>query len=477
MALVRSPLPRARRAFLLGLACGAVYFAGALYWLVDTMTTFGGLPIPGAVFAAGVLVAYLSLFPAVFALVLNRLHAKFGSRALLLAPSIWMATELGRQYVWDGFPWTLLGYSQVTVLPIAQLASVVGVYGLSGLLAMVSTALAFVLIDRSSMRWRVAVSTISIIAVIAAWGEMRLRSSSLLRSGTPVRVAVLQGNVPQDEKWTPANREAIMSRYLSMSREALGQGATFIMWPESATPLPFEQDILGGAAIRRMAMESKATFLIGSDQVEPIKPAAPGQKAEARYYNAAFLVKSDGTVGAVYRKMHLVPFGEYVPLQSLLYFVGPIIGAVAEFSSFTPGTTPVLLPVGDHLASTAICYEVIYPNLIRRFVRDGSELLTTITNDAWYGRSSAAYQHWGQAAMRAIEEGRFLARAANTGISGFVDPYGRVMSKTSLFEQATVVQDVRFITDRTIYSRIGDVVAWLSLGLTVAALLSAWRLR
>jgi apolipoprotein N-acyltransferase len=175
--------------------------------------------------------------------------------------------------------------------------------------------------------------------------------------------------------------------------------------------------------------------------------------------------------------MHLVPFGEYVPLQSLLYFVGPIIGAVAEFSSFTPGTTPVLLPVGDHLASTAICYEVIYPNLIRRFVRDGSELLTTITNDAWYGRSSAAYQHWDQASMRAIEEGRFLARAANTGISGFVDPYGRVISKTSLFEQATVVQDIRFITDRTIYSRIGDVVAWLSLGLTAAALLSAWRLR
>ena len=124
--------------------------------------------------------------------------------------------------------------------------------------------------------------------------------------------------------------------------------------------------------------------------------------------------------------MHLVPFGEYVPLQSVLFFAGPIIGAVAEFSSFTPGTVPVLLPVGGHVASTAICYEVIYPNLIRRFVRDGSELLTTITNDAWYGRSSAAYQHWDQASMRAIEEGRYLARAANTGISGFVDPYGRV---------------------------------------------------
>src|SRR4029079_3514301 len=227
-----------------------------------------------------------------------------------------------------------------------------------------------------------------------------------------------------------------------------------------------------GSAIRRLAIESKATFLIGSDQAEAVKAPLPGEKPQERAYNAAFLLKADGTVGSVYRKMHLVPFGEYVPLQSVLYFVGPIIGAVGDFPSFTPGQAPVLLPVGDHVASTAICYEVIYPDLIRRFVRDGSELLTTITNDAWYGRSSAAYQHWDQASMRAIEEGRYLARAANTGISGFVDPYGRVLAKTALFEQHVVVQDVRFIKDRPIYSRIGDLVAWLSLVLTVLALLA-----
>src|SRR4029079_6529629 len=175
-----------------------------------------------------------------------------------------------------------------------------------------------------------------------------------------------------------------------------------------------------------------------------------------------------GSVGAVYRKMHLVPFGEYVPLQSVLFFAGPIIGALADFSSFTPGDVPVLLPIGSHPISTAICYEVIYPNLIRQFVRDGSELLTTITNDAWYGRSSAAYQHWDQASMRAIEEGRYLARAANTGISGFVDPYGRIMAKTELFEPAVLVEDLRFLReDRTVYNRIGDLVAWLSLAVTL----------
>jgi len=198
------------------------------------------------------------------------------------------------------------------------------------------------------------------------------------------------------------------------------------------------------------------------------------ERPQARYYNAAFLVGPDGQVGGVYRKMHLVPFGEYVPLQRLLFFVGPIVEAV---SAFTPGDDPVLLPVGDNVASTAICYEVIFPSLIRRFVANGSQLLTTITNDAWYGRSSAAYQHWEQAAMRSIEQGRYLARAANTGISGFVDPYGRIMEKTDLFHPAVVTGDLRFITERTIYSRIGDVAAWLSLAVTLAALAAAFRIR
>jgi apolipoprotein N-acyltransferase len=454
---------------------GSVYFAGTLYWLVETMTTFGGLSLALAMVAAALLVAYLSLFPAAFALILSRLHRRFGTRALLLAPSIWVTTELGRQYVWDGFPWALLGYSQVSVLPVAQVASLVGVYGLSALMATTAAAAAFLVVGTGRARWMAAGSIVALVAVLTMWGEARLRSSDLLARGEPIRVAVLQGNVAQDEKWNPANRAEITDRYLSMSRQALALGAQFIMWPESATPLPLEQDIVGGAAIRRLAVESNVTLLVGSDQIEPIK-AAPGvEKQESRYYNAAFLVRPDGKVGAVYRKMHLVPFGEYVPLQSVLFFAGPIIGAVAEFSSFTPGEVPVLLPVGDHMASTAICYEVIYPNLIRRFVRDGSELLTTITNDAWYARSSAAYQHWDQASMRAIEQGRYLARAANTGISGFVDPYGRVMAKTALFEPAVVVEDVRFLKDRTIYNRIGDLVAWLSLALTAAALLSSRR--
>lgn len=465
------------RAFLLGLLCGAVYFAGTLYWLVETMTTFGGLSTPLAVFAAALLVAYLSLFPALFAAFLARGVRAVGLRGILLAAPFWMATELGRQYVWDGFPWALLGYSQVVFLPIAQLASIVGVYGLSGLLALAASAIAFAVMSRDRGRWIPLVITATIVAGVAVWGSLRIRRGELLASGDAVRVAVLQGNIAQDDKWNPAFVDVITDRYIAMTRQALAQGATFIIWPESSTPFYFERDLTRGAAIRRLAKEGNATLLIGSDQVEPIKavPGNPDPRPRERSYNAAFLVKPDGSIGAVYRKIHLVPFGEYVPAKRIFFFVGPIVDALSD--TFDPGTEPVLLPIGTHMVSTAICYEVIYGSLIRQFVVDGSELLTTITNDAWYGRSSAAYQHWDQAALRAIEGGRYLARAANTGVSGFIDPYGRVLAKSALFEQSSLVEDIRFLRGRTIYSRVGDLVAWLSLAFSAAVFLATRRVR
>ena len=467
---------RPRRAFTLGLACGAVYFAGTLYWLVETMTTFGGLATPLAVLAAMLLVAYLALFPAIFALLLRRAARAFGVRGILLSPMFWVTTELGRQYVWDGFPWALLGYSQVTVLPVAQLASVVGVYGLSALLALSAAAVAYAIAGRARDRWIPLAGVAALAAAVALWGSARLNGRALASAGDPVRVAVLQGNIAQEDKWNPALRDMITDRYISMTRDALAQGATFILWPESSTPFYFERDLVRGAAIRRLASEGRATLLIGSDQIEPVRAVAGAAQppAEERYYNAAFLVKPDGGIGAVYRKMHLVPFGEYVPAKRLLFFVGPIVEAVSDFSA---GINPVLLPVGTHRVSTAICYEVIYASLMRGFVTAGSELLTTITNDAWYGRSSAAYQHWDQAALRAIEGGRYLARAANTGISGFVDPYGRVLRRSDLFEQALLVADLRFLRHRTIYSRIGDLVAWMCLAATLAVVLATRRVR
>jgi len=480
----------ARRAFLLGLVTGIVYFTGTLYWLVETMTTFGGLSTPLAGFAAAVLVLYLSLFPSAFAVIQARLASAFGPMALLAAPATWVATEMGRTYILDGFPWELLGYSQAAVLPVAQLASLVGVYGLSAFVTLVSAAAALTAVDRSPRRWRVAAGVGVLVLAVGLWGALRIRSGALTSSGVGIRVAVLQGNIPVDQKWDPKLRDAIMERYIGMTREAIGRGAQFILWPESATPAPYEQDVAMGESIRRLAREAHVTLLIGSDQVQLVRPVPPDAaegkppdaaptgptpKPEVRSYNAAYLIRPDGATAAIYRKIHLVPFGEYVPFGKLLSFVGPIISAVGDMNPFYPGTDTVVLPVAGHSASTAICYEVIYSSLIRDFVLHGSELLTTITNDAWYGWSSAAYQHWQQASMRAIEEGRYLARAANTGISGFVDPYGRVLQSSEMFQSAVLMQEVRFLKTRTVYSRIGDTVGWLSVAFTIAALAATWR--
>jgi apolipoprotein N-acyltransferase len=167
-----------------------------------------------------------------------------------------------------------------------------------------------------------------------------------------------------------------------------------------------------------------------------------------------------------------VPWGEYVPLKRWLFFVSPLVEAVSDFSA---GTDAVLLPVDGHLVSTAICYEIIYPDLVRRFVRGGSELLTTITNDAWFGRTSAPVQHFEQASMRAVEEGRYVVRAANTGISGIVDPYGRVLAQSDIYQPAVVVGEARLLSVSTVYSRIGDVFAYASGVVTLALILTARR--
>jgi apolipoprotein N-acyltransferase len=470
--------PALRRALALGFVTGAVFFTGTLYWLVQVMITFGGLHAAAATAVAALLIAYLSLYPALFALVTAAVCRRWGTRALLVAPATWVTSELGRTYVGSGFPWVLLGYSQATALPVAQAASVAGVFGLSLIVAAVGSSMAYAFHARGRRRLAAPIAAVAVVLATAGWGAWRMRAGVLLGEGTPIRVALVQGNIPQDDKWNPALRGAIFDRYVAMSRRALGARAEFVIWPESATPFYFELDP-DGRALRRLVAESGVPFLVGSDQVEPVQRIPEGQRdgkprdgspEGPRYYNAAFLIGPDGRTAAVYRKMHLVPFGEYVPLKRLLFFVAPLVEAVGDFS---PGDVPTTLPVADHPASVAICYEVIYPSLIRGFVANGSELLTTITNDAWYGWSSAAYQHWEQASLRAIEEGRYLARAANTGISGFVDPYGRVLAASPMFEPAVLVRDLRFIRARTVYSRIGDLAAWLCLAATAAALILA----
>jgi apolipoprotein N-acyltransferase len=463
LVAVATTRPGPLRAWSLGLASGVVYFAGTVYWTSGVMAQYGGILTPLAALIAGLLVAYLALFPAVFALVVAMIVRRLGSRALLVAPAAWVAAELARTLLFGGFPWALVGYSQTSVLPIAQLASLLGVYGLSLVVVLASAALALAAVarDRSGL---VAVGVVLVIVIgIATWGRARVAGARLTRVGTPVRVGLVQGDIPQDQKWTPGLEDDILGRYLMLSRRAADRGAQAILWPESSTPFFFERSPKT-EAIRLLARERGVWMLLGSDEADRRDPRV--------LYNSAFMVRPDGTTAGVYRKVRLVPFGEYVPFRRLLFFAAPLVEAVGEFA---PGDAPVMLPLAGRAVSTAICYEVVYPALIREGVLEGSALLTTITNDAWFGRSSAPYQHFEMAALRAVEQGRYLARSANTGISGIVDPYGRVLMASELFTTQVLVGDVRLIDERTTYARIGDVVAYASVAVTVVALALAWR--
>lgn len=459
VTLARQPVPRTPRAFRLGLLAGAAAFGGTVYWTPSVMQTYGGVNLPLAVALGGLLVAYLALFPALFAVLQARACAAFGRRALWLAPALWVATELLRRYAFSGFPWVLLGYSQADVVPIVQLASVAGVYGLSALVASVSAALASGFLTEGRRRLLAPAVAVACVAAVAAWGSWRVRQGSLVSAGEPLSVALVQGNILQDQKWDPSHAGRILETYLDLTRGAAERGARLVVWPESATPFYFEYEPAGNAAIRELVRDTGISLLFGSDQYDPGPPP--------KWFNSAFLLDPGGAVAGVYRKMRLVPFGEYVPLRRLLFFAAPLVEAVSDFS---PGEEPVVLPVGRHRMSTAICYEVVYPDLVAASTERGSQLLSTITNDAWYGHSSAPHQHFWQAAVRAVEQGRYLVRAANTGISGIVDPYGRVVARSGLFEQAVLQGTVRFLDGRTVYGRTGDVFAWACAALALLAL-------
>jgi apolipoprotein N-acyltransferase len=433
------------RALTIGLVLGVTYFAGTLYWIPDVLVTYGGIPRLLAVPVAGLLIAYLALFPAAASWGAGRALGTYGARALWAAPLLWTGFEWLRGWLFTGFPWVSLGYSQARWLPIAQTASLVGVFGLSTLIVAVNVAL-FTLLQRgrrAPAAWLVLAGTVA----LGVWGTWRLGRAP--ESTASIRVGIVQGNVPQDQKWSRDLAREIFSRYLRLSREAAARGARLIVWPESSTPFFFEESPADGEAVRDLARSTGAWVLFGSDQIE--RGPAP------RYYNAAFLLDPSGRTAGVYRKQHLVPFGEYVPLKSLLFFVAPLVEAVADFS---PGADSALLNVDGHLVSTAICYEVVFTDLTGAAVDEGSQLLTTITNDAWYGTSSAPWQHFEQASMRAIEHGRYLVRAANTGISGIIDARGRVVAEQGLFETGVLVAEVHFIEERTLYSKIGDSFAW-----------------
>ena len=305
----------------------------------------------------------------------------------MAAPVVWVATELGRTLHLTGFPWVLLGYSQVTVLPIAQLASLVGVYGVSMLRRgreRGAGVCGCTVRDEGRVRYLPVAGALIIVLAIAGWGSRRVGRSEWTRAGEPIRVGLIQGNVDQAQKWDAERASAIFQDYLQMTRQAHARRRAARAVARVVDAVPLRRGSPGGSrGPDACAAGTRADPL--RQRPDRARPAAD------RFYNSAFLVRADGTTGGVYRKMHLVPFGEYVPLQRLLFFAAPL---VEQAGTFRPGLDPELLPVDGHRVSIAICYEVVYPDLVRQFVAGGSELLTTITNDAWFGQTSAPYQHF-----------------------------------------------------------------------------------
>lgn len=444
-------------AFRLGIAAGAMFFGGTLYWTAAVMSHYGGLPSIVAILLSALLVLYQSIYIGLVAVLIGSAVKRFGVSGVWLTPAFWVAGEWLRANLFGGFPWIPLGSSQATVLPVAQLASVTGVHGVSLLIALVGTAASVVALTRRRAHLVGAAAVMVLLVIVCLSGAARVSAHALTRAGVPMRVGLVQGNIPQDEKWDDRYRDAIIARYVGLSRNVIAGGAQVVIWPEASTPFFLNREGALSAPIRQLAASAQTPFVIGTDESDG-----------HAIFNAASVIRTDGTPGPTYKKIHLVPFGEFVPLKKILFFIGPLVEAVSDF---TPGTDATVLDLGNGArAGVAICYESTYPSLARAFVNHGANLLMVITNDAWFGTSSAAYQHYEMGVMRAIENGRYLVRAANTGITAAVDPYGRVLVRAGMFDAVSVTADVRLLNavdSTTIYARTGDLAAWLAIAVTL----------
>lgn len=446
-------------AFRLGLIAGGVHYLSLIYWVAYTLRTYGHLPWLLAVAALVLLCTYLALYPAFFAAAL----ALFRSRPLTLllaAPVIWTGLEYLRSFLLTGFPWGLLGYTQVDWLPVIQLADLFGVYGVSFLIVLVNAAAALALstILRNARGPRLAPAAgagallLAAAAVALAWGYGHWRIQGLearIRQAPAATVAVVQGNIPQVQKWEPAFQTATVEKYARLSSGLRDRRPELVVWPETAVPFYFGHEAELSLQVADAVRRNAASFLIGS-------PSVSLQAGGPLYHNSAFLLGPEAEVLGKYDKAHLVPFGEYVPLRRWLPFLGKIVAQVGDFA---PGPKGHTLAWGPYRLGVQICYEIIFPGLARAMTLNGADLLVNLTNDAWYGRSSAPFQHFTITVFRAVENRRTLVRAANTGISGFVDPLGRVASATALFEDAAVARSLPMLTERSFYTRWGDFFA------------------
>jgi apolipoprotein N-acyltransferase len=471
--LIALPGTRGWRAFALGWLCGAVSGCGLLYWTAQVVVQFGGLGWPLALVCLLLLSAAYALFHGIFGWLTGAFVARCGAAGLLLAPIAWVATEVLRAYTFFRFPWCLLGYTQFEYPVVAQIASITAVYGVSFVLVACSAALAYARLETgTAARRRALAGLAALLAGVLGFGGLRLLRAAD-PPGTRLTVGLVQASIAQDEKWDPAFAFANVEAHEELSRAAVARGARLVVWPESAVPWRYDHTPALRRRLDALARELGVDLLFGNDD-------AQGDFGSERFYVGAKLLGPDGRLRLRYHKMRLVPFGEYVPLQPLLALGGS--GAarlVRQVADFTPGDEAVTGALDSGRLGALICYEAIFPDLARLFTARGAGLLVNITNDGWYGVSSAPHQHFAMAAFRAVENGVFVVRAANTGISGVIDPFGRVRARTRLFERTALVHEVALGAPdpggRTFYARHGDLFAFACLALTAALGLAARR--
>ncbi len=450
------------RGFLLAYVSGIIFYAGSCYWIYHVMSVYGGLP---GLVAAGVVVLFClyvglihGIFGGLLAFVASRRRG--GRRAVVLvAPFLWVAMELVRSRVL-GFPWDLLGTVLVDNIPLSRIAGVTGVYGLSFEIMLMNAALVGILYGRRERRVLMLAAGILIVGVVETGSY--LEPPAAIPTGT---ARLVQTNLPLNLNWTPQLYEQTLADLARISVPHSGEGMPgdplpdLVIWPESPAPFflndsRFHQTISGiGVDAHAYVLAGALGVVRGSDRSE--------------IYNSAELVAPNGDFVARYDKIHLVPFGEYVPFKDLFSFAKKL---TQEVGDFVPGTEQTLLPVHSYKMGTFICYESIFPDEVRQLANHGAGLLVNISNDGWFGETGAPFQHLQMARMRAIENHRWVLRSTNTGVTASIDPFGRVVQKAQ--RNVRVAPDMPYgvVTETTFYTRHGDWFAWACAIISVGAL-------
>ncbi len=439
--------------FRLGFLTGIVSFLGILYWIVVAVHTYGNIPLIPSVFILLLLVVYLSLFIGVFTFLTRLIQIRSGLQTFLFIPFLWVALEYLRSHLLTGFPWANLGYSQYLNLPFIQMADVTGAYGLSFVLLFVNATLFWVLRQWPKRVFPIKEVIAAMILVLGflSYGYVKMGIvDRQMSQNPPLKIGLVQGDIDQSIKWDKAFQLETLEIYEKLSLRAAVDKPDLIIWPETATPFFFQDAKEYQPLVLDIPKKTDAFLLFGS-------PSYRIDRGKVSHYNSAYLVSPSGEIVGKYDKIHLVPFGEYVPMQDLLFFIGSLGEGIGDFKS---GKEIYNFSLPQGRFGVLICFEIIFPDLCRKFVKQGAHFLVTITNDAWFGRTSAPYQHFSMAAFRAVENRVFVARAANTGITGIIDPKGRILKEGEIFKQEAMNATIRLSNRKTFYTLYGDVFAW-----------------